>query len=184
MIYATEVTTLSELEQILDLQRQNLKQNISGEEKNEQGFVTMTFTLPMLEAMHAIAPSVIVKEDDHVIAYAIVFLKEGRPLFPHIEPMFLNFEKLNWKDKPLNSYPFYIIGQVCVEKKYRGKGVFDLLYQKHRALYQDRFDFLVTEISTTNYRSLKAHQRTGFQTIATHRDLLDEWAVVLWDWHS
>jgi GNAT superfamily N-acetyltransferase len=184
MIYSAIVTSTDELKQILQLQQQNLKQHISEEEKKSQGFVTMSFTLPMLQAMHELAPSVIVKDDDKVVAYAIVFLKEGRHLYPNLEPMFINLEKLSWKEKPLNCYSFYIMGQICVAKEYRGKGVFELLYRKHKETYSDKFDFVITEISITNYRSLRAHKRTGFQTIAAHKDQLDEWAVVLWNWQS
>jgi len=182
MFYSATISSDEELLQILDIQKKNLRQNISGEEKDEQGFVTMPFTLPMLQAMHELAPSVIVKDVDKVVAYAIVFMKEGRLLYPALEPMFINFEKVSWQGKPLNSHQFYVMGQVCVAKEYRGKGVFDLLYQKHKEIYQSKFDFVITEISTDNHRSLRAHERIGFQTIATHRDELDEWDVVLWDW--
>ena len=71
------------------------------------------------------------------------------------------------------------MGQVCVDKDYRGKGLFDLLYQKHKEIYQDQYDFVITEVSTRNHRSIRAHQRAGFQTINTYCDELDEWAVVI-----
>jgi len=182
MLLSTTVKSSDELHQILLLQQRNLKQNISEKEIRLQGFVTMQFTLPMLQAMHELAPSVIIRDADKVIAYAIVLLKEGRHIYPSLEPMFINFKKISWQDKPLNSYKFYVMGQVCVVKEYRGKGVFDLLYQKHKEIYQSKFDFVITEISTANNRSLRAHERIGFKTIAKHRDELDEWDVVLWDW--
>ena len=181
MVYSSIVTNDHELQQILHLQKLNLKQNISIDEKESQGFVTMPFTMEMLKAMHELAPSVIVKDDDKVIAYAIVFLKEGRKLYPNLEPMFVNFEKITWKEKPLNSYNFYVMGQICVAKEYRGGKVFDMLYEKHKEIYNNKFDFIITEISTSNYRSLRAHERVGFETVCVHRDHLDEWAVVLWN---
>ncbi len=184
MISSAIVTTPIELHEILQLQQQNLKQHISRAERNSQGFVTMSFTMPVLQAMHQLAPSVIVKDDDKVVAYALVFLKEGRRLYPPLDPLFLNLEKLSWKDRPLDSYDFYVMGQICVSKEYRGKGIVDLLYQKHKEIYSERFDFVLTEISVVNYRSLRAHERIGFQTISIHKDELDEWALVLWDWRS
>lgn len=182
MLYSTIVTSADELKQILNLQQQNLKESISPEEKNAEGFVTMLFTMEIIKAIHNLAPGIIVKDDEKVAGYAIVFLKEARNLYPKLEPMFINFEKLLWKGRPLNSYRFYVMGQICIDKPYRGKGVFDMLYQKHKEVYSNQFDFIVTEISTSNYRSLRAHERAGFKTIATHRDHLDEWDVVLWDW--
>jgi len=182
MIYATTVSTNRELEQILNLQKKNLKQHITVDEKEEQGFLTMPFNMEMLEKFHDFAPTVIVKDDDAVVAYAIVVLQEGRKSYPDLEPMFVNLEKLNWKGKSLHNYKFYVMGQICVDKAYRSKGLFDMLYQKHKEIYQQQFDFIVTEISTSNYRSLKAHKRVGFVTINTFHDVLDEWNVVLWDW--
>ena len=184
MINSDTVSSIDELQQILRLQQINLTQNISSKEKSEQGFVTMIYTLETLQSLHQLAPSVIIKDDDKVIAYALVFLKEGRQIYPGFEPMFTNFEKLSWKGSPLNNYKFYVMGQICVAKEYRGKGMVELLYQKHKELFQDKFDFIVTEISTNNLRSIKAHHAVGFKTINIHTDHKGEWEVVLWDWNS
>ena len=117
MLYATTVTSDAELQQILDLQFINLKQHISPEEKNEQGFVTMVFTMDMLRAMHQLAPTIIVKDDDRVVAYAIVFLKEGRSFYPGKESMFKNFEQISWNGKWFTSYNYYIMGRSALLKK-------------------------------------------------------------------
>lgn len=50
---------------------------------------------------------------------------------------------------------------------------------KDYAAKQQQFDFVITEISAANHRSLRAHQKTGFITIAAHTDDLNEWAVIL-----
>ena len=182
MLYPTTVTNEFELQQILDLQFINLKQNITPEEKKEQGFVTMVFTMDMLRSMHQLAPTVIVKNDDRVVAYAIVFLKEGRSFYPGMESMFRNFEKISWNGKPFTSYNYYIMGQICVAKEVRGQGVVEKLYHKHREIYGRQFDCIVTEIANSNQRSLRAHERVGFKTIATHSDAIDDWNVVVWNW--
>jgi RimJ/RimL family protein N-acetyltransferase len=71
-----------------------------------------------------------------------------------------------------------------VAKEYRSQGLFDLLYQQHRAFFQHKYDFVLTEIATRNTRSMRAHQRVGFQQLALLRDSLDEWSVVTWDWQQ
>jgi len=179
---ATIVTSIEELEQIIVLQKKNLKQNITAEEKSTEGFVTMEFSLPMLQELHSLAPDIIIKDGDQVVAYAIVLLQEGRKAYPALEPMFRHFEKLKWKGKPLYDYKFYAMGQICIDKAYRGKGLFNKLYDKHREIYKDQYDFIITEVSTGNARSLNAHERVGFKIIDTFRDEKDEWAVVIWDW--
>ncbi len=182
MLNSKQVSSDEELKQILLLQRANLKINITQEEIRNEGFVTMVFNMEMLKAMHALAPSIIVKDAEKLAGYAIVFLIEGRHLYPTLEPMFINFEKIVWHERPLNTYNFYVIGQICVAKEYRGGKVFDMLYHKHKEIHKDNFDFVITEISTSNHRSLKAHERVGFKKISTHKDEMDEWDVVLWDW--
>jgi ribosomal protein S18 acetylase RimI-like enzyme len=182
MLYPALVTTTRELEQILQLQEQNLSQFIGAAEMKEQGFVTLHHDLATLEKMHGLAPSVIIKDKDNVVAYALTMLRECRQLVPDLEPMFALFDKLHWNNKALNDYSFYVMGQICVAKSYRGQGFVEQLYHHHREVYQARFDLLLTEIATRNTRSMRAHERIGFSTIHIHRDELDEWAVVGWDW--
>jgi RimJ/RimL family protein N-acetyltransferase len=97
--------------------------------------------------------------------------------------MFSLLDNLSWNHKPLHEYSFYVMGQVCIAKEYRGQGLFDELYTHHKKIYQPKFDLFITEIATRNHRSIRAHERVGFKTIHTHRDELDEWAVVGWDWY-
>ncbi len=182
MLVPDLVTTDAQLKQILDLQQANLIRNISDEEFRSQGFVTMEHSFDVLKQMHALAPSIIVRDDDNVVGYALVMLKECRSIFPPLEPMFASFDKLKWNGKALDNYEFYAMGQICIDKKYRGLGVFDLLYNHHKETYKNSFDLILTEVSTRNHRSLRAHERVGFITIDKYRDSLDEWAVVLWDW--
>lgn len=182
MHFATLATTTEDLQQILDLQRQNLAGNIDESEMRLQGFVTLRHSLKKLQQMHDLAPSVVIKDNSKVAAYALTMLKECRQIIPDLEPMFRLFDSLRWNDKSLNSYSFYVMGQVCIHKDYRGKGLFEQLYFHHKKIYSSKFELFLTEIATRNHRSLKAHKKVGFKTIHIHQDNLDEWAVVGWDW--
>jgi hypothetical protein len=182
MLYATTVSTVKELEQILQLQQLYLRGQTSEAEEKEQGFLTVTHTFDLLQQMHQIEPSIVVKEDDVLAGYALVMPKECRNFIPILVPMFENFDRLSYQGKPINSYTFYVMGQICVAKSYRGRGVFDLLYHEHKKTLQHKYDFVLTEISTNNHRSLRAHSRVGFKTINIHTDETDEWAVTIWDW--
>jgi RimJ/RimL family protein N-acetyltransferase len=172
----------TELEQLLTLQRRNLQQELSQEELRSQGFVTVQHDMAALEQMHALAPSIIAHQGHELVAYALMMPRECRALMPVLVPMFELFDRLEYRGKPLNDHRFYVMGQICIDKAHRGKGLFELLYHKHRELYEQRFDFIITEVAVRNQRSLRAHERVGFQTLHTYRDATDEWAVVLWDW--
>ena len=127
-------------------------------------------------------PHIIVKDENIVVGYALVALKEAQVFHKDLNVMMHHLETLQYKNKSLQQYKFYVMGQICIDENYRGRGVFQLLYQHHKKLFEHNFDFVVTEISTSNTRSMRAHEKIGFKTIHTYKDALDEWNVVLWDW--
>jgi GNAT superfamily N-acetyltransferase len=182
MLFPALVNTTEELQQILSLQKENLARNIDEDEMNSQGFVTLRHNLPVLEKMHRLAPSIIIKDNEQVVAYALTMLKECRSLIPDLESMFSLFEKISWQNKALIDYRYYVMGQVCIAKSYRGQGLFEKLYAHHRKIYHSQFDLLLTEVSFRNKRSLRAHEKVGFKIIYTQKDALDEWAILAWDW--
>jgi L-amino acid N-acyltransferase YncA len=179
---ATITRTHKDLEQILALQQSYLIGKLATAEWQDQGFLTVEHNMDMLEKMHDAAPSIVIKDNDRIIAYALTMTRECRDMIPELVSMFTNLDNIEWKGRPLNDYSFYVMGQICVDKAYRGQGLFDRLYQKHKEIYSPGFDLLVTEIATRNTRSMRAHERVGFKTINIHQDELDEWAVVAWDW--
>ena len=182
MLKATVVTTEEELVQIHKLNQKNIKTNLDDRTQNEEGFVTWLYPLKLLREMHELAPSIIVKSENVVAGYALTTLKDARTFHPDLNLMFENLETVLYGGKTLSSYNFYCMGQICVAKEYRGQNIVNMLYQKHKEMYSHQYEFLLTEISTSNVRSLKAHARVGFQTIYTYRDAVDEWDVVIWNW--
>lgn len=184
MLQTSLVQSNSELDQIYRLNLRNLKQNLSETERQQEGFVTWLYPPELLLQMHQLAPSVVVKNGDTVVGYALVTLKESAAFHPDLQTMFSNLSTLQYKGKPLFEQNFYCMGQVCIDKAYRGKGVLGQLYQGHYTHYSSRFNLLVTEISTSNARSQKAHEKVGFKTIYTYPDHMDEWNVVVWDWQK
>jgi GNAT superfamily N-acetyltransferase len=181
-IHFTTITTDDDIRQVLALQQANLSTQVTADVAQSQGFVTVQHNFDLLKAMNEAIPQVIAKDGDSVVGYALVMLSSFQDLIPVLKPMFLMFEHIDYKGKKLVDYQYYVMGQVCVAEGYRGMGVFDGLYQQHRELYRHRFDFVATEIATRNTRSIRAHQRVGFQTIHTFQDETDHWEIVVWDW--
>src|SRR5687768_8182806 len=121
MLYATVVTKDDELIQINNLNVQNLRTTLSKQEKEQHGFVTWLYPVSLLKDMHKIAPSIIVKDDEAVVGYALVTPKEASSFHHDLRTMINKLELINYEDKPLSSYAYYVMGQVCIEKNYRGK---------------------------------------------------------------
>ena len=65
----------SELIEIKNLQRINLKRNLSDSEKKSEGFLTAEYSLSFLRKINKDSPAIIVKKDT-VIGYALAVSKK------------------------------------------------------------------------------------------------------------
>jgi ribosomal protein S18 acetylase RimI-like enzyme len=178
------VSTEEELEQILLLQSQFLSHRVSENEKHTKGFLTVKHSLDALRTMNTACQQVIAKHQGTVIGYALVMPKECRDLIPVLFPMFTKFDQVSYKGQALSQQNYYVMGQICVAEEYRRQGISGKLYQTHRECYSNRFDICITEVSSSNKPSLKAHEKIGFETIYQYRDATDHWNIVLWDWKN
>jgi ribosomal protein S18 acetylase RimI-like enzyme len=176
--------TDEELNQILVLQTQNHFQDLSVHERNANGFVTVKHNLPLLKKMNDHAGQIIAVANGNLVGYALVMLKEFNSWIPVLTPMFEMFEKLSFDRKPLSNYAYYVMGQICIAESFRGQGIFERLYQKHKEVYSAKFELCLTEVSVRNARSMKAHEKIGFKTIHSFEDKTDTWNILLWDWEK
>jgi ribosomal protein S18 acetylase RimI-like enzyme len=182
MLITKLITTEEEFAGIIELSKANLVSTLPVEIKAREGFVTWVYTKEVLQAIHAVIPSVIVKDEGTVVGYALSLSPACIDIYPPMAGTHKKVSTVSYKGIPLGRQRVYYCGQICVAEGYRGQGLVNMLYQFHREQFSSQFDRLVTEISTANPRSLKAHQKIGFQIIETHTDDVDEWDIVLWDW--
>lgn len=181
IVYA-QVSDDKEIQQILDLQAQNLSAVLSPEVIASQGFLTVRHDPAVLQRMNQAYPSVIAKDGPQLAGYCLVMLREFAPQVPILAPFFTMLAQLSWQGQPLRESRWFVMGQVCVGKAWRGQGVFDGMYQKLRRVCRPDFDFVVTEVAARNARSLRAHRRVGFETIHTYPDETtgEIWHVIVW----
>jgi len=178
----TTVSTDEELQQISALNKLNLKKNVSEKEISEEGFVSWEYDLNLLKALHFFSPSIIAKEEDKVIGYSLVAVKETKTVHPELAALLAKIEGLTYDHQLLSAYNYYLMGQVCIDKPYRGHGLFGKMFALHKALHQHEFDFVATTIATQNVRSIKAHEKVGFKIIHEIEDHFGNWVLVIWDW--
>lgn len=182
-VYFGNPAGLVDLRQILELQKINLPANITAQESQEQGFVTVRHTEELLRAMDEAEPQIIAKDGDLVVGYALVMLASFRERVQVLVPMFELLDTLIQDGRSLANSKYYVVGQVCVAKSHRGQGIVEGMYAQHKRQMSGRYDYVVTEIATRNQRSLRAHARVGFQTIHQYTAPDGEdWDIVLWDW--
>lgn len=181
------ITTSStkDLEGILELQKQNLKQNLAPAQITAQGFVTVSHSTDDLEKMHRYEPNIVAKDGDVIAAYVLAMTDQSKNDIPRLVEMYESFDDILYHEKPVSDYHYIVVGQVCVGYDYRGKGLFDECYQAYKDYFNGRYDFAITEIASINLRSMNAHKRVGFEVIYTYTDRTDvEWNVVVWDWNQ
>ncbi len=185
MVTYTTSNTQAELEGILKLQKANLAHGLSVDEIQSQGFVTVNHDYDVLKKMNDLEKHVIAKDDEVVIGYCLAMTKQSRFDIPVLVPMFEVFDQIVYKEKIISEVNYIVVGQVCVGKAYRGQGIFDNCYAAYKEFYNGKYDLAITEIASSNTRSLQAHKRIGFREIDSYIDPANtEWIVVIWDWKN
>jgi len=158
----TRVSDQKELEEILLLQRKNLPIHLTDKEIEQEGFVTISHTFDLLDRMNTVCPHIIAKDRGKVIGYALCMHPDFSKEIPIVIAMFQQIGKILPEEQS-----FIVMGQICIEKSYRGKGIFRGLYKTMNESLSSSFDIILTEVDGTNLRSLNAHYAVGF------KDLLD-----------
>jgi ribosomal protein S18 acetylase RimI-like enzyme len=184
MITIKRVSSKDELNAIAELQHLNLRQNISTEEALGQGFLTAEYSMDVLEGMHAQEPAIIAMDGNTLAGYALVATKSTRNSHPLLADLFAAIDRLEYKNTPLKGLNYVVVGQLCVAREFRGQGLVSKLYNQFRDSLAGNYIYCVTDVATTNQRSLNAHSKAGF-TVINHTEYAGVgWEVVLWNWRQ
>ncbi|WP_299884567.1 GNAT family N-acetyltransferase [uncultured Lacinutrix sp.] len=170
------VKTTEELKAILKLQEENLRHSISEEQKVKEGFVTLEHDFDILKKMNESCAHCIAKNNDKVVGYALSMLQYFKRDIPLLIPMFNEIDKVIKEQSRSSNY--IVMGQVCVDKSVRGKGVFRGLYNYMAEELKSNFDAIITEVDTKNKRSLNAHKAVGFETLKKYSSNNQLWEII------
>ena len=176
------VTKLREVQGIKELQAANLKKNLTGEEIQREGFVTAEYSLEFLSLMNQIEPSVISVDSGQVVGYALVATKELLGRHDLLDDLFSQIDSFSYQGKPLLEANYIVVGQLCVAKAHRGKGLSQKMYEFYKSELSDKYDFCLTDVQISNPGSIKAHLKTGFEILGDLSYGGTEWKIVIWDW--
>jgi len=163
-----------ELQEILALQQKNLLGNVPEMTKHSEGFVTVSHTLALLDRMNQVCPHIIAKYKGKVVGYALCMHPDFSSEVALLQPMFRVIEEVLPREQS-----FVVMGQVCIAKAYRGKGVFRGLYNHMKKVLAADFNVIVTEVDVRNSRSLQAHLAIGFKTIKKYQSDGKDWYLIV-----
>ncbi len=184
MVLIKQVETDQELNDLKRLQNANLRKLIGEEEAMKEGFVTSEYSIELLKKMHEEHPSIIAKEEDEVVGYIIVTNKAVLGEHEEIDHLFDTVDQIEYDGQLLKNSPYILVGQICVGKSHRGRGLVQTMYNFYKENFSNQYRYLVTDISQANLRSMKAHKKTGFETIGVIEQVGTGWDIVLWNWNK
>lgn len=186
MVSFTTINNKAQIQEILDLQLQNLPKSITATEAKEQGFLTVQHTEELLWAMNQTYPHSIAIDNKEVVGFALVMTQDFKNEIPVLIPMFDELNEMSFNDRPLDQSSYFIMGQICVAKSHRGQGIAGKLYKNLQERLSSTFEYIVTEVATRNWRSMRAHEKVGFEILKKYTDEVsgEEWALIIWNWRE
>lgn len=151
-----EVAKLIDIEGVLALQKLYLVSNLSEEEK-KSGFVTTPFSVEQLTYVITNEGLYVAKDEKKIIAYIFAESWDFFSQYPIFEYMISLFPTLTFLDFEINSITSFQYGPICIDKKYRGKGLINVLFEFMRIHIVKRYPLSLTFINKNNVPSYKAH---------------------------
>ncbi|RDY59573.1 GNAT family N-acetyltransferase [Flagellimonas nanhaiensis] len=174
MVRYKQASTKDELEQILLLQQENLPINLSFQEQSKEGFVTVEHSMEILKEMNDECGHIIALDNEKVIGYALCMHPKFGESIEVLKPMFAEINKIL-----LGKSNYMVMGQICVAKSHRGKGVFRKLYLTMKKCLPLGIDKIITEVDEKNQRSLMAHEVIGFKNLAVYQSGNTTWRLIV-----
>lgn len=151
-----EVAKLTDIDGVLALQKLYLVSNLNEEEK-KSGFVTTPFSVEQLTYVINNEGLFVAKDNNKIIAYIFAESWDFFSQYPIFEHMISLFPKLSFQDFEITATSSFQYGPICIDKKYRGKGLINLLFEFMRIHVMKKYSLSITFINKTNIPSLKAH---------------------------
>jgi len=167
MISYHRIQNDDELYEILQLQKQNLPLDLTDIEQKKEGFVTIQHTFDILKKMNTVCLHCIAKIDNKVVGYALCMDTYFKDKIDLLKPMFIEIDNaIKNEDAVFTNY--IAMGQICIDKAHRKKGIFRGLYTYMQQELDMNYRCIITGVNSINTRSLNAHKAVGFESLKTY----------------
>jgi len=168
-----------DLKAIIALQALNMEKALENNEVRKEGFVTVKHSFDLLKRMNTPHPHFIVKSGGELVAYALVMDQQFKAEIPVLIPMFETFNSCSYKERFLSNFKYVVMGQICIAKEHRAKGIFKRLYEHMQKDLPHHYELILTEVADRNIRSLNAHLAAGFQLIKKYKTGQEHWSILV-----
>ena len=147
-------------------------------------YILIEYDNELLLKVNKIEKSIVAKKGKKIVAYAIVINKAAYGLNKLFDDLIDRVNNLKYDKNYLNKIDYALVGQLCIRKNYRGKGLVKDIYNFFKKEYSKKYKYLITDIDERNTRSLKAHIKNKFQIIDNFYWGDSYWNIILWNWNN
>ncbi len=150
---------ISDIPKVLELHFRYQVDSIKEEDKAD-GFVTTPFTKEQMIALIEEENGLFIALDgDEVVAYVMAASWQFWSIWPLFAFMIEDLPNHQYLGQTLSIDNSYQYGPICIDKKWRGKGVLEQIFDFAREQMHKRYPILVTFVNKINPRSLNAHTK-------------------------
>ena len=155
----TRIGNNNDIDGVLSLQKRYLYNNLSEEER-KSGFVTTPFTIDQIQEIIKQNGLIVAEnETSTIIAYAFAGCWKYFEQWEIFRLMMSRFPLLALNGESITTDNSFQYGPVCIDEKYRGRGVLNLIFEEMRVEFLKRYPISVTFINKVNKISEKVHTK-------------------------
>jgi predicted N-acetyltransferase YhbS len=161
MIPSVSSTKRRDVIHIIDLQIKNHFSNLTDQEKQKQGFISLLTDKDVLARLIASKLVFIAKNQfSKCVGYIFAIPRSLAHELVFLKPLVFAADQ----EQSLKGQEYYILGQICIAADFQGTGIALKLYKRlERELVAKKCKTVVTEVSVLNPRSLVFHRdKAGF----------------------
>ena len=159
--------TVKDMEGVMALLKANHVSNMTEEEK-KNGFVTTNMTVEQMTRLIENEDGVTVAKDgEKVVAFALAASWDYWEEWPLFQYMIELLPQTEYNGEMLSVENSYQYGPVCVDKDYRGQGIFEQVFFASLANMEKRCPYMMTFVNKVNPRTYAAHTRKALMDEVT-----------------
>lgn len=152
---------------ILALQAQNVPEHLSVEQRR-QGFIVSKMDEAQLARINAALGILVAEAEGELAGFICLTQANVQPRPEVVDAMLAVLESQRFNGRPINQLRYFLYGPVCLDRRWRGKGVLKQLFAAVKAHTRASYDLGILFIDDANPHSLAAHQQgLGMTTVTT-----------------
>ncbi|MBN2618288.1 MAG: hypothetical protein JXR64_08270 [Spirochaetales bacterium] len=152
------LATYNDIDNVLELHKKYHIDTIKPEDKAD-GFITTLLNTELLKELIDQDGLVIAINNKLVVGFVMSASWEYCSKWPMFQYMIGKLGELEYLGQKLTTYNSYQYGPVCIDKKFRGTGVLEGLFEYARIIMNRKYPILVTFVNKMNPRSVSAHTK-------------------------